>query len=311
MRRSRVEAGRSALGRLVPESEEVRGWATVAPVLALYLFVAVIPIVFAFVASLHEIHLAVPGWEFVGFENYRAVLTMSEFWSSLWLGAVFMVGSTVVQLVVGLWIALVLNKLSVGQKAMTAVVFTAYLVPTVIVALVALFMLDVQAGVLHSAASSLGLWGEREFALGSRTWAMPLVILIGSWKFSIFVTIFTLAQLRAIPQRFYEAAKICGASRWEMFRDITLPRIMGVLLIAILLRAIFMFNKFDIIWMLTQGGPVDATETLPILAYRTVFYEPGATYGLANAMAIVMFLFLLVGAIVYFTLFNPATEVET
>lgn len=297
------------LGRFDLDSEEMWGWGTVAPVVVLYLFISVLPIGFAIYASFHDVRLLNPQWEFVGLQNYFEVLSMGRFWTSLWLGAVFMIGSTVLQLAVGLWMALVLNRISFGQKIMTAVVFTAYLVPTVIIVLVSLYMLDVEVGILHVAGSNIGLWEERTFALGQTTWAMPLIVLIGSWKFSVFVTIFTLAQLRAIPSRFYEAAKIAGATRWQMFRDITLPRIMGVLLIAVLLRAIFMFNKFDIIWMLTQGGPAWATSTLPILAYRTTF--EGGTYGLGNAMAVVMFLFLMIGAVAYFKAFNPSEEVET
>ncbi|HKJ58178.1 MAG TPA: sugar ABC transporter permease, partial [Halobacteriales archaeon] len=109
--------------------------------------------------------------------------------------------------------------------------------------------------------------------------------------------------------RFYEAAQICGANRLQMFRDITLPRIQGVILVAVLLRSIFMFNKFDIIWQLTQGGPGYATTTLTVLAYREAFV--GGNYGLGNALAIVMFLFLAAGAIAYFKMFNPSDEVET
>jgi multiple sugar transport system permease protein len=125
----------------------------------------------------------------------------------------------------------------------------------------------------------------------------------------VFITIFALAQLRAIPERFYEAAKVCGANRMQMFRDITLPRIQGVILVAVLLRSIFMFNKFDIIFILTQGGPGVATTTLPILAYETAFVN--SNYGLANALAVVMFVFLAIGAILYFVAFNPSEEVET
>jgi multiple sugar transport system permease protein len=206
--------------------------------------------------------------------------------------------------------ALVLNRITRGQKLLTAVVFTAYLIPTIIVSLVALRMFDPAGGLLQAVGSDfLGLWSQNQAPLGSRTWAMPLLILIGTWKFSVFITIFTLAQLRAIPARFYEAAKICGANRLQMFRDITLPRIAGVILVAVLLRSIFMFNKFDIIWQLTRGGPGDATTTLPILAYRTVY--SAQNYGLANALAVVMFLFLFVGAAAYFMAFNPSEEAET
>ncbi|WP_137288325.1 carbohydrate ABC transporter permease [Natronorubrum halophilum] len=292
------------------QRETVVGIGTVLPVVILYLLIAVLPVAFAFWASLHDIHTLNPEWEWVGLDNYYEVLNIATFWGSLWRGLVYMVGSTLIQLTVGLWMALVLNRITRGQKLLTAVVFTAYLIPTIIVSLVALRVFDPAGGVFQMmGAEWFGLWGAREAPLGSREWAMPFLILIGSWKFSVFVTIFTLAQLRAIPDRFYEAAKVCGANRWQMFRDITLPRLVGIILVVVLLRSIFMFNKFDIIWQLTQGGPGNATTTLPVLAYKTVYTDQA--YGLANAIAIVMFLFLLAGAIGYFVIFNPSEEVET
>jgi multiple sugar transport system permease protein len=306
----RNRGGGLSWSRLPVDKEALQGAVTVLPVIALYFLIAILPVSFAVYASLFEIPLLNPNWEFVGLSNYAEVLTIDRFWGSLWTGVVYMVGSTLFQLVVGLWLALVLNRITRFQKVLTAVIFTAYLIPTIVVALVSLFMFDQSYGVFHLVGSEwLGLWDPRQYVLGSKDWAMPLLILIGSWKFAVFITIFALAQLRAIPSRFYEAAKVCGANKWQMFRDITLPRIQGVILVAVLLRSIFMFNKFDIIWIITQGGPGFATTTLPILAYREAFV--GGSYGLGNAMAVVMFFFLAAGAVAYFKLFNPSEEVET
>ncbi len=302
--------GYAVIDRLPVDRETLAGFGTVVPVLILYFLIAVLPVAFAVYASFHEIFLLNPEWEFVGLENYFEVLEIDRFWESMWRGVVYMVGSTLIQLVVGLWLALALNRIVRGQKILTAIVFTAYLIPTIVVALVALQMFGSFGGVIHVLASDiLGLWGPQEYALGTHAWAMPILILIGSWKWSVFITIFALAQLRAIPNRFYEAAQVCGANRFQMFRDITFPRIAGVIAVAVLLRSIFMFNKFDIIWQLTQGGPGDATTTLPILAYRVAFTEQA--YGLANALAVVMFVFLFAGAIAYFLMVNPSEEVET
>lgn len=298
------------LRELPVDSETLQGIATVFPVIVLYFLIAILPVSFAIYASLYEIPLLNPNWTWVGLENYTEVVRIDRFWGSLWRGVVFMVGSTLFQLAVGLWLALALNRIVRFQKLLTALVFTAYLIPTIIVALIGLFMFDTFVGAFHVMGSEwFGLWGTNEYALGSKAWSMPLLILIGSWKFTVFITIFTLAQLRAIPERFYEAAKVCGANKWQMFRDVTLPRIQGVILVAVLLRSIFMFNKFDLIWILTQGGPGYATTTLPILAYREAFV--GGNYGLGNAMAVVMFLFLAAGAVAYFKAFNPSEEVET
>ena len=303
--------------RAVPRLESVTnringelfwGVLTVIPVIFLYLIIAIIPIGFAMVAALHDINLLVPGWEFVGFSNYSEVLTLGEFWSSMWRGIIFMVGSTAIQLVVGLWMALVLNKLIRGRRIITALVFTAYLVPTVILGFWALFMFDTNFGVLHAAFSGF-LWDENSFVFGNTTWALPVVILVGSWKFSVFVTIFVLAQLQSIPQRQYEAAKIAGANRWQMFRDITFPRLKGVLAVVVLLRSIFMFNNFELIWILTRGGPGNETTTLPILAYEVTFQQNA--FGLGSTIAVVMFLFMAVGGVLYFFIANPSEEVDT
>lgn len=300
----------ASLDRLPVDWETISGIATIVPVILLYLVISIIPVGFAIWASLHDIPLLNPEWTWAGLSNYTETFQVPRFWESLWRGVVFMVGSTLLQLVVGLWMALTLNRITRGQRILTAVVFTAYLIPTVVVSLVALFMFDTFYGVFHVIGSEwFSVWGANDYALGQQSLAMPLVILIGSWKFSVFITIFTLAQLRSIPTRFYEAARICGANKWEMFRDVTLPRIQGVILVAVLLRSIFMFNKFDLLWILTQGGPGYATTTLPVLAYREAF-EAG-NYGLANAMAVVMFVFLAIGAIAYFWAFNPSDEVET
>jgi multiple sugar transport system permease protein len=288
--------------------ESFWGFLTVLPVILLYLVISILPVAFAIYASFHFVPLLSPEWSWIGVENYVEVLSMGEFWASMGRGVVYMAGSTAVQLAVGLWMALVLHRLAKGQRLLTAVVFTAYLIPTVIVAFWALFMFDTSTGVLHAAFGGW-LWGENSYVFGSAAWAMPVLILVGSWKFSVFITIFVLAQLRSIPDRQYEAAKIVGANRWQMFRDVTFPRLKGIILVVVLLRSVFMFNKFDIIWQLTRGGPGDTTTTLPILAYRVTFNDNA--YGLGSALAVVMFVFLAIGAVAYFVFFNPSEEVET
>jgi multiple sugar transport system permease protein len=292
------------------DRETLYGISSVLPVFVIYCLIFGLPILVALYASVHRIPLLNPVWEFVGLQNYVDVLQMPEFWHSLERGILFTLGNTGLQIVVGIWMALVLNRVSRGKRLLTAIIFTAYLIPTVIVAFWALYMFDPDTGVLHMVfANWLGLWDPNAFALGTPGWAMPLVVLIGSWKFSVFVTILALAQLRAIPDRYYEAAKICKANRWQMFRDITWPRIRGVVLVAVLLRGVFMFNKYDIIAQLTNGGPGSLTKTLPLLAYEVTFTN--GSYGVGSALSVVMFVVLAVSGVIYFKAFNPSEEVET
>lgn len=296
------------VGRVEVTPDDFWGWLTILPVLALYTIIAIIPIAFAVYASLHTIPLMNPIWEFTGGSNYVKAFQLDRFWGSMWRGVLFMVGSTAIQLAIGVWMALVINKLNRGSRILSTFVFTSYLIPTIIVSLMFLFMVDQYVGVFHIIGSErLGIW--EGYLFGNTSAALIGIVLISSWKFSAFVTLFTLAQLQSIPDRFYEAAKISGATTWEMFRDITIPRILGAILVVIFLRAIFMFNKYDIIWQLTQGGPGFASTTMPILAFRETF-QAGA-YGLGNAIAVIMFTFLLGGGIIYMKFLNPSQEVET
>lgn len=297
------------VGSWTIKSHTIWGWLTALPVLLLYILIAIIPISFAIYASFHNVLLLNPQWQFVGFQNYFEIINLPTFWGSLRRGVVYMVGSTILQTIIGVWMALVINRITFGRKILSAMIFAAYLIPTIIVALLARYALDPFIGVIPPLLGQLGVWNPNDYLLGTPDLAMPIVILVSTWKFSVFITIIVVAQLRSVPAQFYESAKICGATQWEMFRDITFPRIKGAILVAVFLRSIFMFNKFDIIWQLTAGGPGDATQTLPILAYREAFIA--GFFGRANAIAFVMFLFLLMGGIGYFKFFNPSQEVET
>lgn len=282
---------------------------SIAPVVGLYAVVALLPMAFAGYASVHEIGLLDPDWRFVGLRNYVLVLGMDAFWASLWRGLVYGVGSTLFQLGIGVWMALVLHRLR--NRLLSAIVFNAFLVPVVVISLLTLFLFNTWTGAFHVVGTEwLGLWNPDHYALGRRgDLALWTVILVGTWKYAAFVTIFTLAQLRSIPPKLYHAAQICGANRWQQFRDITFPRIRGVVLVVALLRLVFTFNQFDIIFLLTGGGPQSATTTLPLLAYGIAF--GAGSYGLANAVAVVMFLALSIGAVAFFYVFRPSEEVET
>jgi len=137
---------------------------------------------------------------------------------------------------------------------------------------------------------------------------MLAVIVTNSWKFSIFVTIMVLARLQGIPDGFYEAASVAGATPYQQFRDITLPNIKGIIFIVLLLRGVWMFNKFDIVFVLTGGGPLSETRTIPIHAYQVAFNQ--FRLGRAAAISTLLFGMLIVAAIIYFKGFEPSKGVR-
>lgn len=281
---------------------------TVLPAFLLYTFVTIIPVGWAVVASFYDVPTFGTTWNFVGLENYMTVLETSAFWESLWLSVVFAGGSVALQLVLGVAFALVINRSFKYASLVRAIVMLPYLIPTAVLGFVALWMGDGQWGIINWIPMRLGLIESGIPWFGSIDWAMLAVILTSSWKFTIFVTIMVLARLQSIPEGYFEAARMAGANFYQRFRDITLPNLKGVIFIVLLLRGVWMFNKFDIIYVLTQGGPGDATTTAPLYAYEVSF--PQGLLGVGSAISVLLFLLLAVVAVIYFVTLEPGKEVR-
>jgi len=205
-----------------------------------------------------------PRW--VGLGNYLKVLSEPLFWGSLLNGITIAISAIVLQVVLGISIALVLNRQFVGQTVVRALSIVPYFLPTVVACLITQWILDPNYGLLKSIFASFGYgmfdWG------GDATNAKATIVLVSVWIWTPFVVTCVLAGLQSIPSQLYEAARVDGAGVLKQFWHITLPGLRSVLIVVILLRGIWMFNKFDVIWLLTKGGPLNETETLPTLAYR-------------------------------------------
>lgn len=282
---------------------------TVVPVLILLTFVLILPIIWAIRASFYEIPLFQTDWAWVGIQNYVTTITDAAFRASLWRSVIFAVGSVTIQLVTGIVIALVIAREFPFNKGVRAIVLLPYLIPTALLGYVGLWMFNTNWGILNSILVRAGVveFGIEWF--GNPDTAMLLLMVATAWKYAIFVTILVLARLQSIPEGYYDAARVAGASRWQKFRDITLPNLKGVIFIVVLLRGVWMFNKYDIIAVMTNGGPGDATETAPIYAYDVAFgqYELGTS----AAVSVILFVTLIVSAVIYFRVLEPESEVRT
>lgn len=282
---------------------------TVVPVLLLLTFVLILPIIWAIWSSFHEISLYQSDWAWVGIDHYVTQLTSSAFHPSLWKSAIFAVGSVAIQLVVGIGIALVINREFKFNKGVRAIVLLPYLIPTALLGYLALWMFNTNWGVLNSLLVGVGVVDQGLQWFGNPDTAMLLLMVATAWKYAIFATILVLARLQSIPDGYYDAARVAGASRWQKFRDITLPNLKGVIFIVVLLRGIWMFNKYDIIAVMTNGGPNDATETAPIYAYKLAFAE--YNLGASASVSVILFVILIVAAVIYFWALEPESEVRT
>lgn len=241
--------------------------------------------------------IAKPYW--VGLNNYLVTLKSPLFWKSLANGLVIALSAISLQVILGIAIAMVLHQKFIGQTIARALAILPYFLPTVVACLVAQWMLDPNYGVVKSMLSSIGVgmidWSSNAIA------AKGLIVFVSVWLWTPFVVTCVLAGLQNIPSQLYEAARVDGAGAWTQFWHITVPGLRSVLVVVVLLRGIWMFNKFDVIWLLTKGGPLNQTDTLPTLAYRKAFLE--FNLGAGAAVATISFLLLATVILIYLRLF--------
>ncbi|WP_433632582.1 carbohydrate ABC transporter permease [Halomicrococcus sp. NG-SE-24] len=279
--------------------------ATFLPFTAFFTLVWILPVGYALWMSL--LNDPTGAATFAGLSNYTSILVEGTFLKFLWNSIVYAVSTTVLSLVVGLGLALVVNQQIRGGNVLRTMMIFPYLLPTLVVIFIWKFILDPNIGVLNQWLLQLGLIESPIAFFSTLQWAMASVVVTSVWKFGSFAFFILLARLQAIDPDLYERARVEGASTWQAFRDITLPHLRGAILIILLVRGIWMFNKFDIIYLATRGGPLEATTTLPIRVYELAFNA--VNFGGATALAGIMF-FLLAGvAVVYFYVFEPEKEV--
>jgi len=297
----------SSLGARVAALDERRLLlaVTFVPLAAFFIVIWAVPIAYALGMSLFAEPTIAPS--FVGLKNYVTIVTTAEFPLYLWNSVLYAVSTTVFSLLVGLALALVVNQEIRGGSVLRTMMIFPYLLPTLVVIFIWQFLFDPNIGVINQWLVDYGII-EAPIAFFSTTeWAMFAVGVTSVWKFGSFAFFILLARLQAIDPNLYERARVEGASLWQAFRDITLPHLRGAILIILLVRGIWMFNKFDIIYLATGGGPLNATTTLPIRVYELAFSE--VNFGGATALAGIMFLLLAGVAVVYFRVFEPEREV--
>jgi multiple sugar transport system permease protein len=257
--------------------------------------------------SLRSVDLFSVEAPFVGLANFRLLLQDPDFWHAFRNGVVYATCTVALQVVAGVALALLLNLPFAGRSVARGLVLLPYVLPSVAAALIWKWIYNDLLGVLNYALLGLRVIEEPVGWLARPELAMPAVIAVAVWKNTPFVVLVVLARLQTIPLEHYEAAAVDGASAWQRFWRITLPQLRTILLIVVLLRFLWVFNEFDTIWLLTQGGPLNATVTLSILAYTRAFVEFKISQGVA--VTVCMMLFLAGMSVLYFRIYRVEEEV--
>ncbi len=288
-------------------SPQKAGIALIAPSVFLICALLVYPVLYGVWLSLFKKHSFFPEQKFVGLANYVYLMRDPEFWMSLWYGTVYSVSTIFLQIVIGVIAALIVNETFRGRNLVRGVILFPYMIPTVVAIILWKWLLNDQFGLVNYILFTIGIVEEPLSWMG-KDHIMTSLIIISVWEFFPFVVLSVLARLQTIPPVLYEAAKVDGAGAWSRFIHVTLPQLRNVLFVVILLRSIWMFTKFDTVWLLTQGGGADKyIRTLPVYAYKRTFMYYQA--GLGSALAVIMFVLLIASTVVYFKMFRREEEI--
>jgi multiple sugar transport system permease protein/N,N'-diacetylchitobiose transport system permease protein len=286
--RARTREGRFALALLAPSVIVVFG-------------IVIYPILKTLYTSFFAVDTPFPGhFPWVGLRNYTFALSHGEFWSAVERTAYFTVLSTGLELVFGMGIALLLYAPLRGRWLFRTIVVLPWALPTIVNGAMWRYFFNAQYGVINAALTQLGINSSYHAFFSSPFAALNIVVLADVWKNTSLVAFFLLAGLTTIPKDLYEAARIDGYGRWGAFVHITLPLLRPVIVVVLVLRTIEAFKVFDIIYVMTGGGPANGTQSIAYYTYQRAFSDEYFGYG--SALAYLIVLFILAFAILYIRL---------
>lgn len=281
--------------------------AFVAPALLLLVAILGWPLISAVSLSLRDVRAIGTGGELIGLDNYARVLSDGAFWRAGLTSVIWVLANAVVQTILALVTALALQQNFPGVRIARTWVILTWIVPTVVTVIIWRWLFSSSGGMINPLLIQFGLIERPIGFFNTPATAMATLIFINSWRWFPFIALMMLAGLTRIPADLYEAARIDGATSWRRFLRITWPLLaptMGVLLV---IGTLLSFNVFDIIWLLTSGGPAGGTRTLPVLIYETAF----KAYDLSGAAAIsVLATLLLMGFALLATRHISKTEAQ-
>ena len=280
---------RSDIRRLsLRNSEQLLGVGLLLPTIALIAAVVLYPMISTMWLAFFDESLLRPNdpTEFVGLDNFRRLVTDGDFWKIVLNSIVLTAGAVAGEVIIGMIIALAVNASYRGRGLFRTLNILPWVIPSFVTAFVWIWLLHPQFGPVNAFLQLLHIINEPIAWLSNGTTAMISLIAVFVWKGLPWTFLVLLAGLQTIPEDWYEAAKVDGASPWQMFRHITLPALRYVLVIVLVLRTIWTFNSFDMVYLLTGGGPARATLTLPMRVYTAGFRE--YDIGMSSAIAAVM-----------------------
>lgn len=285
----------------LPTSRRSSAIALQMPAVVVLLALTVFPVAYSLNLSFTKTSYVLPGYtgQWVGIENYVRLVGDAGFWHSVWLISVFTVVGVTVELVLGTALAVALDGVETGRRLLTSLLLIPVVLTPLVVGLMFNFLFNAQFGLFSYLISLVGN-PLPAGVLGNQATAFAALIVTDIWEWTPFMALIMLAGMQALASEPKEAARVDGASGWQILRFVTLPMLRPLVAVAVLLRAAEAIKEFDKVYILTGGGPGSATEVVDLYAYRVAFGTWDMSYG--AALGIVLFLATMLAAGIYFRL---------
>jgi multiple sugar transport system permease protein len=244
------------------------------------------------------------GVRYIGFQNFIRLLSDEIFWISLYHSVLLTTVVVVLQFILGLILALAMNQNLPGMSLFKNVIMASWVIPVAATVILFKFMAQPDIGLINIVIGSLGFEDLNRYWLGDPDVALPFIMLLHLWRNVPFYGVAFLAAMQAIPKSLYEAADIDGANAWHKFFYITLPGIRSMVMVMVTIHVLWTFNNFDFVYLATGGGPVNATDILPVYVYRQCWSSYTVGYGASIGTVMLLMLML------YFIIFIKISERE-
>ena len=281
---------------------QITSFCFILPALTVLALLLLYPVITSVYYSFTSKHLIKTGYEFVFLKNYIAVLTDGDFWKSFLTNIKWTVTSLFFQILVGFFAALALERIGKGKSFFRTVLIIPWGFPSIVIALSWKWILNGVSGFLPNILVKLGICDTIPQFLSSSDLVFPVLVMINVWFGAPLIMVNVLSALQTVPRDQYEAAQVDGASPLQSFLHITLPHIRIVMGLLIVLRTIWIFNSFDMIYLITGGGPAGLTQTVPIYAYNIGWGLK--LLGRSSAVTVLLLIFLLMVCALYFRILD-------
>lgn len=276
------------------------------PILILLCTFVLFPILRSVWLSMNEVSLLGGMGDFVGGDNFARIFNHPRFWHYVRVSLAWTFGAVFFQFTFGMIGALLLNNRFPLRGIVRGLVMIPWATPSVLVALIWMWLLDPNHGLLNRIVMGIGLTDRPVQWLSSPDTALPSLIMVDVWQGIPFFAVMLLAALQSVPREIVEAARVDGCGAVSVFRNVVIPHIMPTVLVTLLLRVIWTANYVDLAFILTGGGPAEATTTIPLQSYLTA-YKAG-NFGVGSAYAMVQAAFLMIFVVIYVRLSRKGEE---